>query len=174
MPSNKNQQQIEIIKEKLEKAKALFIIDYSGTNASEQVELRSAISEAGGEMFVTKNTLVDIALDKKEFKDSLTGMNALVFSNEDVISALKKVYEFHDEHEKLEIKQGLLIADDQVLNQAEVEKLSKMPGKEELLVKLLRQLQAPAHGLVNVLNAGQRDLVYVLKAIADKQQEAAA
>ncbi len=172
MPSKYNQQQVKTIKEKLDKAKSVFIIDYSGTNANEQVELRTQIREAGGEMFVTKNTLIDLAFGKKGLKDSLEGMNALVFSYEDVVAALKKLYDFHEEEEKLEIKTGLIVEDDEILNRAKIERLSQLPSKEELIVTLMQRLQGPAHGLVNALSSGQRDLVYVLKAVADKKQEA--
>lgn len=172
MPSKYNQQQVKQIKEKLDKAKSVFIIDYSGTDANQQVELRSQIREAGGEMFVTKNTLIDIAFGKKELKDSLQGMNALVFSYDDVVAALKKLCDFPEEGEEnpLQIKTGLIIEDDEVLDQAKIEKLSQLPGKDELIAALIQRLQGPAYGLLNALSSGQRDLVYVLKAAADKKQ----
>lgn len=170
MPSQYNQQQLEIIKDKLSQAKSVAIIDYSGTSASDQVKLRAMIKEANGELFVTKNTLINLAVGDEALQGSLTGMNALVLSYEDAVSALKKLFEFHDEEEKLEIKQGILQEDGQfkVLSQEEVEQLSKLPGKDELLVMLIQRLQGPAYGLVNVLNAGPRNLVYALSAIASR------
>jgi large subunit ribosomal protein L10 len=170
MPSQAKKQRVKELKEKAKKAKSLFIIDYSGTNATDQVNLRSQIKEAGGEMFVTKNSLIDVALAKDELKDSLSGMNAIVFSYEDVVAALKKVYDFHEEEEKLEIKQGVMLTEDKVLSPAEVKQLSQLPGKEELIVSLINTIQGPARGLVNALNSGQRDLVYVLQAIKDKKE----
>ena len=59
--------------------------------------------------------------------------------------------------------------DDKVLSPAEVEALSKLPGKSELISMLIRTIQAPATGMVNVLQAGTRDLVQVLKAVAEKK-----
>jgi large subunit ribosomal protein L10 len=172
MPSNYNQQQVATIKDKRDKAKSIFIIDYSGTNANEQVELRAAVREAGGEIFVSKNTLMKIALDNEQLVEALTGMNALVFSYEDVVTALKKIYDFHQEQEKLEIKKGWLAADDKVLDTAALQKLSQLPSKEELIVQLIQQIKGPAYGLANVLQAGQRNLVYALQAISQQKQEA--
>lgn len=174
MPSQYNQNQIELIKDRIKQAKSMVIVDYSGTDANDQVELRSAIKEAQGEMFVAKNTLINIALDKEELKESLTGMTALILSYADAVSALKKVYEFHEEEEKLEIKQGVMIEDGQiqVLSREQVEKLSQMPSKDELIVMLIRRVQGPAYGLVNVLSGGPRKLIYALEAIR-KQQAAA-
>ncbi len=170
MPSQYNQQQLDQIKEKLATAKSVAIVDYSGTNATDQVKLRSMIRQVNGEMFVTKNTLINLAVGDDSLQESLTGMNALVLSYEDAVSALKKLFEFKDEANKLEIKQGILIEDGtlKVLSKEEVEQLSKLPGKDELMVMLIQRLQGPAYGLVNVLNAGPRNLVYALKAIADK------
>lgn len=170
MPSQYNQQQIDLIKEKLAQAKSIAIVNYSGTNATDQVKLRAMIKQANGEMFVTKNTLINLAVGEDSLTESLTGMNALVLSYEDAVSALKKLFEFKDEVEKLEIKQGMLLEDGviKILSKDEVKQLSMLPGKDELIVMLIQRLQSPAYGLVNVLNAGPRNLVYALQAIADK------
>jgi len=170
MPSQYNQKQLNLIKEKLTTAKSVAIVDYSGTNATDQVKLRSLIKQARGEMFVTKNTLINLAVGNDALGESLTGMNALVLSYEDAVSALKKLFEFKNEAEKLKIKQGILIEDGtlKVLSKEEVEQLSKLPNKDELMVMLIQRLQGPAYGLVNVLNAGPRNLVYALSAIANK------
>ncbi|KUK78951.1 MAG: LSU ribosomal protein L10p (P0) [Microgenomates bacterium 39_7] len=173
MPSQYNQKQVELIKEKLAQAKSVAIIDYSGTNATDQVKLRSMIRQAKGEIFVTKNTLINLAVGDESLKESLTGMNALVLSYEDAVSALKTLFEFHKEEEKLEIKQGVLLEDGtiKVLSREEVEQLSKLPSKDELIVTLIQRLQGPAYGLVNVLNAGPRNLVYALNAIVNKDNK---
>lgn len=166
MPNTQNLAQVEVLKEKLAKSKSVIIVDYSGTSVNDQVSLRSAVTEAGGEMLVAKNTLIDIAIGKGKLSDSLQGMNAIVFSYEDAVAAVKKVFQFQKDTEKLKIKQGFM--DDAVLSAEQVEALSKLPGKSELISMLIARLQGPAYGLVNVLKANQRNLVYALKAIVDK------
>jgi large subunit ribosomal protein L10 len=166
MPNQKNQKMVEVLKDKIAQAKSLAIIDYSGTSANDQVKLRQAVADAGGEILVTKNTLIDIAIGKGKLSDSLQGMSAIVFSNEDEVAAIKTLFQFQKDEEKLTIKEGFM--DDSVLSAAQVKTLSKLPGKNELISMLIRTLQAPATGMVNVLKANQRDLVYALKAIADK------
>ncbi|MBU0974996.1 50S ribosomal protein L10, partial [Patescibacteria group bacterium] len=142
MPNTKNLQQVEILKEKIAKAKSLAIVDYSGTSANDQVKLRSEVTQAGGEVLVTKNTLIDIAIGKGKLTDSLEGMNAVVFSYEDAVAAIKKVFSFQKQEKKLEIKQGFM--DDKVLSATEVESLSKLPDKNELISMLINRLQSPA------------------------------
>lgn len=167
MPNQKNQNQVAVLQDKIKEAKSLAIIDYSGTSANDQVKLRQAISDAGGDVLVTKNTLIDIAIGKGKLSESLEGMNAVVFSNDDAVSAIKALFTFHKDEGKLVIKEGFM--DDKVLSATEVESLSKLPSKPELISMLIRTLQAPATGMVNVLKANQRDLVYALKAIAEKK-----
>ncbi len=167
MPNKKNQAQLEMLTEKLSRAQSVTIIDYSGTTVNDQVKLRQEIKDAGGEMLVTKNTLIDIAVGKGKLSESLEGMSAIVFSYADPIAAVKKLFTFQKDSEKLTIKQGYM--EDKVLSPAEVEALSKLPGKNELISMLISRLQSPGSGLVNVLKASQRNLVYALKAIADKK-----
>lgn len=166
MPSQKNQQQVDVIKEKLAKAKSVAVVNYEGTSVNDQVKLRSDLNEVGGEMYVTKNTLINIAIGKGKVSNSLTGMNALVFSYQDAVSALKKLFAFHKDTDKLEIKQGLY--EDKVVSFEELKTLSELPSKDELIATMINRLQGPASGLVNVLKAGQRDLVQVLRAVAQK------
>jgi len=167
MPNVKNLQQVELLKTKIAKAKSIAIVDYSGTSANDQVKLRSEVTAAGGEVLVAKNTLIDIAVGKGKLTDSLEGMNAIVFSYNDAVAAIKSLFNFQKDASKLEIKQGFM--DDKVLSADEVKSLSKLPGKNELISMLISRLQSPATGLVNVLKAGPRNLVYALNSIATKK-----
>ncbi len=167
MPSKAKQDQVKKLKEKIDKAKSVTVVNYQGTTVNDQVKLRSDLKEVGGEMYVAKNTLIDIAAGKGKLTESLTGMNALVISYEDAVSALKKLFAFHKETDKLEIKQA--IYEEKILSPQEVEELSKLPSKDELISTLINRLQGPSYGLVNVLKAGQRNLVQVLQAVAEKQ-----
>ena len=167
MPSKKNIKQVEELKEQVAKAKSAAIVDYSGTTVNDQVTLRRELKAAGGEMIVTKNTLIELAFGKDSLKESLSGMNALILSLEDEVSAIKALFKFHKDQEKLVIKQGVYL--DKVLSPAEVENLSKLPGMDELIANLMNRLQSPGAGLVNVMKAGPRNLVYAIQAIADQK-----
>lgn len=167
MPSQKNQDQVIQLQERLGRAKTMTVIDYSGTSVNDQVKLRQSIADAGGEMLVTKNTLVDVAVGKGKISDALEGMNAFVFAYEDEVAPIKALFAFQKETEKLDIKKGVMA--DVVLSAEDLERMSKLPSKGELVATLIARIQGPSYGLVNVLKAGQRDLVGVLHAIARKE-----
>lgn len=169
MPNKQNLQQVEMLKEKVAKAKSIAVVDYAGTTVADQVKLRQDLSAAGAEFLVAKNTLIGIALEKDAFDSALEGMNGVVFSYEDEVAGIKALFNFHSDTDKLKIKNGLV--DDRVLSFEELETLSKLPGKNELISMVISRLQGPAYGLVNVLKAGPRNLVYVMKAIQERQAE---
>ncbi len=167
-PSVKKQDQVKILKDKLQLAKSAVIVDYQGLTVKEKTSLLQKVQAAGGEFLVAKNSLMHIAFGKKdELKDSFSGMSGVLFSYEDPVMPLKALMTFHKETEKLTVKKGLM--EEKVLSEKEVEDLSKLPSKPELIVTLINRLQGPAYGLVNVLNAGPRNLVYALQAIANKK-----
>ncbi|MBP7768458.1 50S ribosomal protein L10 [Candidatus Woesebacteria bacterium] len=167
MPNKHNQSEVTELTESVKKAKSIAVIDYAGTTVNDQVKLRSALRKVGGELRVAKNTLINIAIGKPELKESLNGMSAIVLSFTDEVAAIKALFAFKKESEKLVIKQGVM--DDKVLSIKELEALSKLPGKQELISMLISRLNGPAYGMVNVLKASQRGLVYALKAIADQK-----
>src|SRR3990167_8759303 len=100
MPSKRNWKGVKTLQEKFAQAKSAVLVNYEGTSVNDQVELRSALTVVGGEMFVTKNTLIDRAIGKGKWTDSLQGMNAVIFSYQDAIAAIKELFKFHEDKEK--------------------------------------------------------------------------
>ena len=175
MPNVKNQAEVKALSEKFDEAKSVVVANYSGLDVKAQTELRAKIAEAGGEFKVSKNRLFKIVAEEKlggedpTLTEALNGQNAFLFAIEDAVSALKALFEFADENEALEIKMGIL--DGKILSYKETEGLSKLPSKEELIAKLISQINGPMYGLVNVVQGPTRNLVYVLNAIKDKKSE---
>jgi large subunit ribosomal protein L10 len=168
-PAKKKQDQVKLLQDKLGQAKSAVIVDYSKLTVKEKTTLLDKVRVAGGQFLVAKNSLMHIAFGKKaELKDSFSGMNGVLFSYEDAIMPIKAVMEFKKATEKLIVKKGVM--EDKVLSESEVEALSKLPSKAELIAMLISRLQGPSYGLVNVLNAGPRNLVYALQAIATKKE----
>lgn len=168
MPSQAKVQAVEELQEKLSRAKSVVFAKYSGLNSAQQTQLRRAVKAAGGEIMITRNRLMNIALGKPEGMDEmLQDQLFTLFSYEDEVSALKAMTKFIEENQLPEIKGGWMEA--KMLSVSEVDSLSKIPGKDELIGQLISRLQGPAYGLRNVLEAVPGSLVRVLNSIATKQ-----
>lgn len=154
---------INEIKENIENAKSLVLVDYRGLNVSELTELRKRFREENVLYKVYKNTMMDFAFKELGYDDileSLEGPNAVAFSMEDPIAAARVSYEFAKEHENLEIKVGYL--EGEFMDSAKVQKIASIPSKEVLLAKLLGSLKAPVS-----------NFVYMADALAKKRAEEA-
>lgn len=172
MPSQKNVHGLAEIKHHLETAKAVILADYAGLSVADQTTLRAKIAAAGGDFMVAKNNLLKIALKEKlgslpqEVEDVLNGPTAVIFAQTDAVTTTKAVTEFAKDKDLPKIKIGIMEA--KVLSVKDIETLSKLPSREQLLATLLAQLQAPAQALVRQIAAPAQLLVYALDAIARK------
>lgn len=161
---------IQEILEKINQSKSIVITDYRGLNVAQVTELRSKLREAGVEYKVLKNTMVRFAAKEAGIEgldDILTGPTAVAFGMNDAVSPAKVLTEFAKNNDKLQIKAGVL--DKKVLTADNVKALADIPPREVLLSMVLRGMQAPISGLVNVLQGNIRNLVYVLAAIQEKK-----
>src|SRR5699024_11192595 len=119
-------QNVDEIKEKIEKAQSVVLVDYRGLNVSELTELRKKYREAGVEYKVYKNTMMRFAFKDsglEELNEYLKGPSAVAFGYEDPVSPAKISAEFAKDNEKLEIKAG--IVDGKVINPEEINNLAK-------------------------------------------------
>lgn len=183
MPSPRNIRQLADLKDKFSRAKLVVFADHSGLSVAKQQELKSGIRRSGGEMTVAKNTLLKLALrpeaESKEQKAKsderetfasmvLSGPTSVLFSFQDEVLPIKVLAKFSENHEKPTIKAGLL--GDKPLTADQVKELAKLPGLDELIVRLMWQMQGPMSGLVNVMQGNTHQLVLVLRAIENKKQ----
>ena len=77
--------------------------------------------------------------------------------------------EFSTEIEAFELKGGLLDGG-RVVDAAGVTRLSRLPGREQLIAQVLSGIQSPLAGLVNVLNGTIRNLAVVLNQVAEQKR----
>lgn len=174
MPNKKNVSEVKVLEEKLAGSSAVFFADYAGLTVKAQGTLRNAVRAAGGELKVTKNRLLKIAMKNKGYDtdaiaSELVGPNVTLFTGNDPVAPLKALVDFAkaNEMEKPTIKAGVL--GKEVLSITKVKQLASLPSKGELIAKLLYTIKAPLSGMVNVLAAPTRNLVYALAAIKDKK-----
>ena len=151
MPNQKNIETLEEIKQKFADAEAIILTDYQGLNVAEINELRRRFRESNVEYKVYKNTLMNIAASELEIQgldQHLQGPTAVAMS-QDVTAPVKVVNDFIKEFQKLNIKAGTLGT--KVIPAENVNDLLKIPSKDELISRVLGQLQAPIASLLSAL-----------------------
>lgn len=164
-------QVVEEIKNKIDDAQSVILVDYRGLNVEEVTELRKKYSEAGVDYKVYKNTMMRFAFKDaglEDFNEHLKGPNAVAFGYEDPVAPAKVSNEFAKDHEKLEIKAG--IVDGNIISLDRIKALADLPSKEVLIGQVLGGLNGPISGFANVLQGTMRNLVYALNAVKEKQE----
>ncbi len=174
MAKNKIQKQeiVRDLEEKIKKSKSIILTSFDGLGVKDNEELRNSLRQENGEYYVSKKTLLDLALKSNKINDldvkGLDGKVAVVFAYEDQVSPAKVIFNFRKNNEgKIDFLGGVL--DGKVISKEEVENLATLPSRSELLAKMVGSLNAPVSGLVNVLAGNLRSLVTALKAIADNK-----
>ena len=173
MPNQKNQDTVVKIKEELDQASALWVVDYRGLTVKEIQELRRNVRGAGASMKVYKNTLMHLALTESELPtmdDLLEGPSAFVFAESDPAAAAKVIKNYAKSNENLSIKGGMM--DGVTYDAAQVEAIASLPSKEELMGQLAGAIAGVARGLATSINGVPSGIAQSLSQVA-KQKPAA-
>ncbi|MDE0792394.1 MAG: 50S ribosomal protein L10 [SAR324 cluster bacterium] len=174
MERSQKEAQVNELRSIFNSMSAGVLVDYRGIEANQVVELRKKLNDASSTMKVIKNSLARIAAENTpiaELADQFTQTRALVYSDGDAVQQAKVLSEAAKSLDKLKILAGILVGDSKtsILNSGEVEALSKLPSRDELIMKLLFLMQAPATQFVRTLNAVPAKFVRTLAAIRDSK-----
>ena len=145
--------------------------EYAGLTVEEMTDLRVKARQGGVYLRVVKNTLARRALEGTSFecmKDGLVGPLVLAFSQEDPGSAARLIKDFAKEHDKLVPK--LVSIGGEMLAAGEIERLAKMPTRDQAISMLMAVMKAPVEKLARTLNEVPGKLVRTVAAIRDQKQ----
>ncbi len=174
MNRSEKQAVVSEVSDRLARANAVILTDFSGLKVEQMTDLRQKLKDAGLDYLVVKNTLLKLAsqgTEAESLTQDLTGPNGLGFSFDDPVELAKVLVNFAKDNPKLEIKEGVL--DGKIISTAEVTALAKLPSREVLLAQLLGVMNGVARNFVSVLAAVPRGLVTALKQIEEQKAEAA-
>ena len=159
------------VAEKVSRATAMYFADFTGLTVEEETELRREFRKAGIEYRVVKNPLAKNALEQVAGYDrvyeKLVGPTGIAFSYSDVIVPARIIKKFNEKSGKLTLKAAVL--EKQVFDGSQLEALSKLPSKKDLMAGIVGSLAAPVSGIVGAIGAVMRDLVNVIDAIEKKK-----
>lgn len=176
MPQAEKVAEVGQLEERLAKSQSVVLVEFTGLSVAELTSLRGDVRQSGGELRVTKNTLLGLAARKLEWEGLdpyLNGPTLVAFGYEDPVATVKVVAQFGQGHaEQWRLKAGVL--EGRVLSAEDVARLAQVPAREELLTQLARVAAAPATRLARVLSEPIASLARALHAVAQAQSSTAA
>jgi len=158
------------IKNNLKDSNAVFIVKYSGLSGPDLNVLRQNLRNFNASLFVAKNSVARRALKsvgQESLVATIEGPCGFIFIKDEPVGASKVLWNFSKEHEPLKLERGLLF--DKIIEKADIESMSKLPGKEVLRAQLVGVLVSPISGLVITLNQILAKIVYCLEEIKQKK-----
>lgn len=163
---------IEQLKERADKASITLVSDFKGLKVEDLNALRVKLRESGVDYQVVKNTLARIALEETRhdvIRDSFKDCCALAFGYDDPVLAAKVLADFAKQNKKFSLRFASL--EGKFLDEQAIQELSKLPGREELLAKLLGTMNAVPTNFVGLFANMLRNMLYALNAIKEQKEQ---
>jgi large subunit ribosomal protein L10 len=165
------QQLVERYGKGLASAQHAILVDFKGVSVPEVTELRSRLRESGGHYEVVKNRLALLAIQGtalQGLQSHFEGPTAVAYCEEDPVGLAKALTEFAKTVPTIEFKAGLL--EGQEVSAEGIKELASLPGRQELITKLVFLLQSPITRLARGLAAIPQQLVIVLDQVRSKHE----
>lgn len=151
---NEKKAVVDALTQRLQNAVAGVFVDYKGISVLEDTALRAEMRENNVNYTVIKNTLARFAINNVGFSELdsiLNGTTSLATSDEDPIAPFRILSNASKKMaDKFNVKAAFM--DGKILSESEIEELSKLTSKNDLISIVLGTMQAPIAGLACVLD----------------------
>ncbi len=163
---------IDNLAQSISESKHFYLTDISELNAEQTNQLRRKCFEKDIRLVVVKNTLLKKALEKvdgeyNELFDIIKNSTSIMFAETGnapakLIKELRKIMD-RPLLKAAFVEASLYIGDDQL------DLLSSLKSKEELLGDIILILQSPAKNVISLLQSGGSQLTGILKSLSEKE-----
>lgn len=163
---------IDNLAQSISESKHFYLTDISELNAEQTNQLRRKCFEKDIRLVVVKNTLLKKALEKVdgeyiELFDIIKNSTSIMFAETGnapakLIKELRKIMD-RPLLKAAFVEASLYIGDDQL------DLLSSLKSKEELLGDIILILQSPAKNVISLLQSGGSQLTGILKSLSEKE-----
>lgn len=144
---------VDEISATIEGAQSVVLVDHRGLTVAQDTELRKQLREAGITYKVYKNTMMNFAFKGTDFESLapyLEGPSAMAVSTTDATAPARVLSNFAKTANKLEIKAG--VVEGTLYDANGMKAISEIPGREELLSRLLGSMQSPVANFARCMN----------------------
>lgn len=172
---------VEDLSDKLKNTDNFYIMDASGLTVAEVNAFRGMCFKKGLSYQVVKNTLIWKALETLEggdfsaFKEEgvLKGFSGIVFSPESANEPAKVLKEYRKKHGKKDdpkiLLKGASISMAVFVGDNQLEALSSIKSKNELIGDIVGLLQSPAKNVLGALQSGGQTLSGLVKTLSERE-----
>ena len=176
MPNDKKIKKVEEYKQIFDSNNFFISLNPTGTTVSMISDFRKEIVKIDATYKVIKNSLALIAakeLNNDNFKELIAGPTSILATSADPMLLTKLVYKYKNEIGlNFLVKNGYF--EGAIVDENQLDEISKLPSKEELISKLLMLISSPINRLVFSLNYPIYQFTNTLKAIKSKAEESKA
>lgn len=171
MRKEDKQQLIDSIAQLLTDNSNFYLTDISALNAEDTSNLRRLCFKNGIKMQVVKNTLLRKAMEKvdrqyDELYDTLKGNTSIMFSEAGNAPA-KMIKEFRKKKDRPILKSAF-IEETVYIGDDNLEFLTSIKSKDELIADIVALLQSPAKNVISALQSGGGKIAGILKTLSER------
>lgn len=172
MTREEKNKEIDSLAEVLKDNNILYLADIAGLNAQQTSDLRRICFKNGVQLNVVKNTLLKKAMERsdKNFDElfpTLKGNTSIMISETGNAPA-KLIKDFRKKGAKKPLLKGAFIEEAIYLGDEQLDALSELKSREELIGDVIALLQSPAKNVVSALQSGKNTIGGLIKALEEK------
>ena len=162
---------VEDLKNDLVECKTLYLTDIAGLDSIQTNKLRRECFNSNVKLSVVKNTFLHRAMEESgvdfgELKEHLKGNTSIMFSDYGNAPA-KVIKKFRKSGDKPILK-GAFINEDIYIGDEQIDFLSTLKSKEEIIGEIISLLQSPAKNVISALKSGGDKIAGLVKTLKEK------
>ena len=163
---------IKELSDKINEYNHFYVADTLGLDAGATSDLRRLCFQQEIKMMVVKNTLFKLALEQSDknvegMDEAFKGTSAVLFCNTGNVPA-KLIKDFQKKKE-LPILKGAFVEESVYLGGDQLEVLTNIKSKEELLGDVIGLLQSPAKNVISALQSGGSKIHGILQTLGERE-----
>jgi large subunit ribosomal protein L10 len=178
MPTPQKEARVAELRAAVESSKAIYLADFAGIPAGLMAEIRGKLIEAGAEVSVVKNRLLNLALQgtgNEALSAHLEGPTVATFAKTDALAPARVTKDIVKglavDKQTWALKAAMV--EGRLFEGAQAVALGDLPPVDQIKSEVVGAINGPLSSVVGALNGVLRDVVYTLQAVADKRSEAA-
>ena len=162
---------VEDLKNDLVDCKTLYLTDIAGLDSLQTSKLRRECFNSDVKLSVVKNTFLNRAMDDSgvdfgELKEHLKGNTTIMISDKGNAPA-RVIKKFRKDGDKPILK-GAFIDEAIYIGDEQIDFLSTLKSKEEIIGEIITLLQSPAKNVISALKSSGGKIVGLVKTLSEK------